>query len=183
LNRIQTALVTATLFAIVASVLTLTAPVYAQSPDFNITANPTGQCVNLGDTASYTIKVSGQDGFQGTVQLDDSIDPNVSNGPTLSQIPSSVDVSPSDNATFTLTASTTQSTAKQVYAITINGLSGVLVHSVTVYLAFQPLCYTAGGAVEPVNVLAVISPYAGIALGIAGLTTAAALLARRRRLF
>jgi hypothetical protein len=182
LNRTHTLLITVALFALAASILASALPVHAQDPDFSISSTPTGTCINIGGTASFTITVSSLGGFQGTVQLDDSIDPNVANGPALSAIPSSVNVTPDQSATFDLTASTSQSTPNQVYAITVNGLSGVTVHSVTVYLAFQPLCGAAGGTVEPVNMIGVLAPIAGIAIAILGLTAATtALLYSRRR--
>jgi hypothetical protein len=116
------------------------------------------------------------------VVLDDSIDPNATNGPTLSPIPSSVNVSANQNSTFDLTVSTSQFTPPQVYAISIDGLSGYTVHSATIYLAFQPLCGAAGGTVEPVNIIGVIAPYAAMAAVIVGLSasTAALLYIRRR---
>jgi hypothetical protein len=181
LNRTHTLLITVALFALGTSVLASALPVHAQDPDFSISSTPTGSCINLGATTAYSITVSSLGGFQGTVQLDDSIDPNVANGPALSAIPSSVSVTPVQSATFVLTASTSQSTPNQVYAITINGLSGVTVHSVTVYLSFQPLCGAAGGTVEPVNMIGVLAPIAGIAIAILGVAAATTTLLYSRR--
>jgi hypothetical protein len=182
LKRTKSFIATAALFALATLVFAFTSPVLAQGPDFNISSTPNGTCINLGSSTSYSITVSSLNGFEGNVALDISIDPNVANGPTLSPIPSSVSLTADQNVTFGLTASTSKSTPSQVYDITINGLSGDLVHSVTIYLAFEPLCGAAGGAVEPVNMISVITPYAGIAITIVGLTAAtAALLYTRRR--
>jgi hypothetical protein len=169
------------MFAVAVSMLASTPLVRGQNPDFGITPTPLSQCIALGATASYSVTVSSLGGFQGTVQLDDNIDPNLANGPTLSPIPSSVSLSAGQNVAFDLTASTTQSTSNQVYAITINGLAGTTVHSATVYLAFQPLCGAAGGTVQPVNMIGLVTPYIGIAVAIVGLTAATATLLYVRR--
>ncbi|SRR6266516_5683998 len=181
MKRIQTVLVTATLLTLATSLLGSILPTHAQDPDFSITGTPSGQCILLGESASYTFTVSSLAGFQGNVQLEDSIDPNVNNGPTLSSIPSNVNVAQGQSAAFDLTASTTQSTPNQVYAITVYGLSGAIVHSATVYLAFQPLCGAAGGAIQPVSVIGVMAPYFAIAVSMVGLTATASLLYLRRR--
>lgn len=183
MNKIQATTIMAALFTLALSVVASTTPAHAQGPDFVITGTPTGQCINLGATASYTVTVSSLGGFQGTVQLEDSVDPNVVNGSSLSSIPSTVSVSAGHDSTFDLTASTTQSTPNQVYAITIYGLAGITVHSATVYLAFQPLCGATGGTVEPVNVIGALAPYVAIAASIVGLgvATSAQLYVKRRK--
>lgn len=154
----------------------------AQSPGFNITADPTGQCIAPGSSATYQITVSSTDGFSGQVQLQDSIVPSVSNGPTLSSIPSTVNVTPSQNAIFDVTASTSSSTPPQTYTITIDGLSGITVNSASFQLAFGPDCGTVGGVSSSVNGLGLAAPFIGFAaiiLAIAGAVAVVVLRIRR----
>jgi len=161
LAKIHTLIVAVVLFALATATSASICPVQAKSPDYSIASAPVSTCISLGATASFTFTVSILGGFEGSVMLDDSIDPNVTNGPALSPIPSSVNLTSSQDATFDLTASTSQATSMQVYSITIDGLSGVTVHAITIYLAFQPLCYTADGAVVPQNSIGLVAPYVG----------------------
>jgi hypothetical protein len=149
---------------LLAATILASAPlVNGQTPDFNITADPSGQCIALGSSATYHITVSSTGGFSGQVQLEDSVVPSVNNGPSLSSIPSTVNVTPSQPATFDLTASTTSSTPSQVYTVTIDALAGTNVHSATAQLAFSPDCGTVGGVSAPVNGLSLAAPFIGIA--------------------
>src|SRR2546430_1654458 len=160
-----------------------TIPPRAQTPDFNIAAAPLVICVSPGEAASCLVTVSSTDGFQGNVDLVDSIDPNATNGPTLSPIPSSVSLTSDQSVTFTLTASTVQATPEQGYTITIIGGTDVTVHSATVYLTVRLACGSVGGSLVPVNNIGLLAPYAIIAATImgAGAGTATLLYNRRTR--
>ena len=132
MNKTRVLVVTAAFLALMASLASIT-PLHAQTPDFNVAAAPYQICVSPGESASYLVTVSSTGGFQGNVELSDSIDPNATNGPTLSPIPSSVSLTSGQNVTFTLTASTVQATPEQSYTITIIGWTNVSVQSATVY--------------------------------------------------
>ena len=180
MNKTHLLVTTASLLALMTS-LSSTSLVHAQTPDFNISAAPLDICVSPGEAASYLVTVSSTDGFQGTVQLVDSIDPNATNGPALSPIPSSVSLTSGQSVTFTLTASTVQATPEQGYTITIIGGTDVSVQSATVYLTVRPACGSVGGSLVPVNSIGLLAPFAIIAATIAGAGAGTATLLYNRR--
>ncbi|OLE68978.1 hypothetical protein AUF78_13390 [archaeon 13_1_20CM_2_51_12] len=182
MNKTHFLVATAALLALMTS-LASTSLVHAQTPDFNIAAAPLDICVSPGEAASYLVTVSSTDGFQGNVELADSIDPNATNAPTLSPIPSSVSLTSGQSVTFTLTASTVQATLEQGYTITIIGGTDVSVQSATVYLTVRPACGSVGGSLVPVNGIGILAPYAIIAVTVlgAGAGTATLLYNRRSR--
>ena len=176
-------LVAAALFALAASLITSTSLVRADSPDYSIASNPPGNCVHLGDTASYRISLSSLGGFAGTIALDAHIDQNTANGPTVSSLPVNVTLTAGQTVAFDLFAYTTQNTPSQVYTITIDGYSWAdsNVHWETVYLAFQPLCGSDNGFVTPIFNVGQLAAPAGIALVLVGVTAATALFYNSRR--
>ena len=180
MNKTHILVTTAALLALMTSLASIT-PLRAQPPDFNIAAAPLDICVSPGEAASYLVTVSSTDGFQGNVDLVDSIDPNATNGPTLSPIPSSVSLTSGQNVTFTLTASTVQATPEQGYTITIIGGTDVTVHSATVYLTVRPACGSVGGSLAPVNSIGLLVPYAIIAATVVGAGAGTATLLNNRR--
>src|SRR3989440_9771130 len=101
MNKTHILLTTAALLALMTSLASIT-PLRAQTPDFNIAAAPLVMRVSPGEAASYLVTVSSTDGFQGTVQLVDSIDPNATDAPTLSPIPSNVSLTSGTHVTFSL---------------------------------------------------------------------------------
>jgi len=96
-------------------------------PDFTITASPTSRSVSRSSTTSFTITITGKNGFNGTITLTTSISPIVRNGPTIT-LPSTV--GPYSNSTLTVSA--VHKTPLGSYTITITAISGSLTHSVTV---------------------------------------------------
>ena len=180
MNKTHLLVTTAALLALMTS-LASTSLVHAQTPDFNIAAAPLDICVSPGESASYLVTVSSTDGFQGNVDLVDSIDPNATNAPTLSPIPSSVSLTSGQSVTFTLTASTVQATPEQGYTITIIGGTDVTVHSATVYLTVRPACGSVGGSLAPVNSIGLLVPYAIIAATVVGAGAGTATLLYNRR--
>ena len=180
MNKTRVLVVTAAFLALMASLASIT-PLHAQTPDFNVAAAPYQICVSLGESASYLVTVSSTDGFQGNVDLVDSIDPNATNAPTLSPIPSSVSLTSGQSVTFTLTVSTVQATPEQGYTITIIGGTDVIVHSATVYLTVRPACGSVGGSLVPVNNIGLLAPYAIIAATVVGAGAGTATLLYNRR--
>ena len=180
MNKTHILVTTAALLALMTSLASIT-PLRAQTPDFNIAAAPLDICVSPGEAASYLVTVSSTDGFQGNVELADSIDPNATNAPTLSPIPSSVSLTSGQNVTFSLTASTVQATPEQGYTITIIGGTDVTVHSATVYLTVRLACGSVGGSLAPVNSIGLLVPYAIIAATVVGAGAGTATLLYNRR--
>ncbi len=178
--KVRTLLFAAALFALATSIIASAVPVRAESPDYSIASTPLSNCIVLGATASYHITVSSIGGFAGTVVLDANVDPNATNGPTLSPIPSSVNLTASQTVAFELTASTTKNTTRQVYTITVDGLSGYNAHWMTVYLAFQPLCGADNGVIIPVYGTAQLVAYASMAVALVSLTVVTAIIYTRR---
>ena len=180
MNKTHILVTTAALLALMTSLASIT-PLRAETPDFNIAAAPLVICVSPGESASYLVTVSSTDGFQGNVDLVDSIDPNATNAPTLSPIPSSVSLTSGQSVTFTLTASTVQATPEQGYTITVIGGTDVTVHSATVYLTVRPACGSVGGSLAPVNSIGLLVPYAIIAATVVGAGAGTATLLYNRR--
>jgi hypothetical protein len=124
--------------------------VRAQTSDFTLNAIPSNLCVNPGVEAVSVISVQSLGGFSGTVNLGDSLGPTVSNGPTLSAIPSSVTLAGGQTVGFNLTISTTTSTPRYLYTITVSGLAGSTVHQAIVQLTVAAGC-SVGGTILPIN--------------------------------
>src|SRR5438874_1853713 len=97
------------------------------SPDFTITLSPSSQTVRKGSTTTFTITVTGTNGFNNTVNLSATISPVTRHGPTTS-LPSSV----GPYSTSTLTVSTARNTQSGTYTITVTATSGSLTHTSTV---------------------------------------------------
>src|SRR2546429_2690237 len=97
------------------------------SPDFTLTLSPSSQTLRKGSTTTFTIQVTGTNGFNNTVNLSATIAPVTRHGPATS-LPSSV----GPYSASTLTVSTTRSTQLGTYTITVTATSGSLTHTSTV---------------------------------------------------
>ena len=97
------------------------------TPDFSIAAGTATQTVSPGQTASYPVTVSAQNGFAGTVALSAS---GLPSGATASFNPTSV----TGSGTSTLQISTISSTPAGSYTVNVTGTSGSLVHTATTQL-------------------------------------------------
>ena len=95
-------------------------------PDFTITLSPSSQTVRKGSTTTFTIKVTGTNGFNNTVNLSATISPVTRHGPTTS-LPSIV----GPYSTSTLAVSTARSTPLGTYIVTVTASSGSLTHTST----------------------------------------------------
>ncbi len=123
----------------VASNVACTAPcspgqifVYGLLPaaDFIISASPASQTILQGQSATYSVNISPQNGFTGTVALTAS---GLPAGVTASFSPSPVGAGGSS----TLTLSSSASAALGNFTVTIQGASGSLKHTTTVKLIVQ----------------------------------------------
>jgi hypothetical protein len=102
----------------------------ATSGDFAISTSPSSLTVTRGGSSvSYTVTVTGSDGFNGAVSLGVSIPPRT----TATFSPNQVNAG--DTSTLTITALKSGPTG--TYALTITGTSGGLTHSFPVTLAVQ----------------------------------------------
>ncbi|HTC93911.1 MAG TPA: thaumatin family protein [Terriglobales bacterium] len=97
------------------------------TPDFTIAAAPGSQSVAQGNSTTYTVSVSAQNGFTGSVALGVS---GLPSGSSASFNPASV----SGSGTSTLTVATASSTPPGTYTLTISGNSGSLSHPANVTL-------------------------------------------------
>src|SRR3989449_8326047 len=97
------------------------------APDFTIALSPSSQTVRKGSTTTFTIQVTGTNGFNNTVDLTATVATVTRHGPAIS-LPSSV----GPYSTSTLTVSTARSTQLGTYTITVTATSGSLTHTSTV---------------------------------------------------
>jgi hypothetical protein len=115
-------------------------------PDFTISASPASQTVTQGNSTTYTVTITGQNGFNGTVTFGTT---GFGAGASGSFSPASV----AGNGTSTLTASTTSTAATGSFTINITGTSGSLSHSTTVTLVVNtpPATVIVNGGFETGN--------------------------------
>lgn len=104
----------------------------AKTPDFAIQANPASQSVIQGSLASFSLLLSSQNNFAGSVNLNASFSPAIVNATTAVD-PGSISLL-TGSATSTVTVSTRSTTPVGTYALQIVGNSGRLFHNVTVFL-------------------------------------------------
>jgi hypothetical protein len=102
----------------------------APNPDFTISASPASQTVVRQSSTTYTITISGVNGFNSAVSLSVTGLPNRTSA-TFN--PSSV----TGSGTSTLTITTQRKTSVGTRVLTITGTSGSLSHSTTVQLTVQ----------------------------------------------
>jgi hypothetical protein len=99
-----------------------------QSANFTLSASPSSQSVTAGSTANYTVTVTPQNGFTGTVNLTVSGEPSGWT-PTLS--PTSIS---GGSGSSTLQVATTSSATPGTYTLTVKGTSGSLVQTASIPL-------------------------------------------------
>jgi hypothetical protein len=141
--------------------LTLCPQAHGQTSDFSLTATPANLCANPGVDARALITLESVGGFTGTINLNDTINPTVNDGPTLSSIPSSEPLAAGQAVSFYLTISTTISTPLGAYHVTVSGLSGNSFHQATIRLTVSAGC-SVGGSLLPLDRLSLLPPYVGV---------------------
>ncbi len=170
---------------ILASLVIATTAAHGQSPDFSLSSSPSNLCVNPGVNAVAVVTLGSVDGFSGTVNLAANVDPSVTNGPTLSPIPSSETVGAGQSVSFNLDLSTTTSTPLYSYSVQVSGLSGGTFHRIVVQLTVAAGC-SVGGVIVPAAGLVQTNAFmvSGlIVVGLVGIAGASlALYASRRKL-
>jgi hypothetical protein len=103
---------------------TATVTLIVSPPDFGIAASPTSLTVPQGGSDTSTITITSITGFTGTVSLSTS-----TSGVTAALSTNSI---PGASGTATLTVSASSSLAIGSYSVMVTGMSGSLIHSVTV---------------------------------------------------
>jgi Thaumatin family/Malectin domain len=101
-------------------------------PDFTISATPGSQTVAPWGTTSYTVTVTPQNGFAGTVALSSG---GLPSGASASFNPASI----SGSGSSTLTVTTASSTPSGSYTLSCTGTSGSLAHSASVVLTVSAI--------------------------------------------
>jgi len=96
-------------------------------PSFALSVNPSSRTVKRGRSTPYTVTVSSQGGFAGTVTLSSS---GLPTGATATFAPSSV-VAPGSS---TMTVKTTGKTPRGTFVLTVTGTSGAIVSQSTTTL-------------------------------------------------
>ncbi len=110
--------------------ISLTVTSNAPAPDFTISVSPTSLTVARNSTGHYTVTITGQNGFAGTVNLSVS---GVPGRVTATFNPTSV----TGSGTSTLTVTVNRRATTGTRTLTITGTSGSLSHSTTASLVIQ----------------------------------------------
>jgi beta-glucanase (GH16 family) len=141
------------------------------SEDFTIAATPGSQTVAPGGTTSYTVTVTPQNGFTGTVAFSAS---GLPSGATASFNPTSL----TGSGSSTLTVRTSTSTPSGSYTLSVTGTSGNLSHSANVVLSVsasapQPPSNLAATATSSsaINLTWTASPTSGVTYDVFRSTT------------
>ncbi len=116
------------------------------SPDYSLSMTPASQSVAPGGNTSYTVTVTGNNGFSGTVNLGVS---GLPSGVTGSFNPTSV----AGSGSSTLTIDVGAAVASGSYTATVTGTSGALVHTTS-----SGLTITGGGSSGSFTSAAITSP-------------------------
>jgi beta-glucosidase len=100
-------------------------------PDFSFSATPPLETVGIGSSASYTVNLTAQNGFTGTVAWTAS---GLPSGATATFAPASTAAPGNSVLTITISAST----PKASFPVTITGTSGALTHSAIATITIAP---------------------------------------------
>lgn len=106
------------------------------APDFTIATTPVSMTASQGSLATFAVSLGSLNSFAGSVNLNYSLSPNITNA-TLALNPNSVSLL-TGSGSSTLTMSLPSSTPLNSYTITIHGVSGSLSHNVTGILRVVP---------------------------------------------
>ena len=99
-------------------------------PNFTISAAPSSRSIRHGKSTTYTVTVTGQNGFSGAVVLSAT---GMGGGETVTFAPTSINSS----GTSTMTVKTTNTATRGTFTLTIKGVNGSLSHTTTVSLTVR----------------------------------------------
>jgi len=105
-----------------------------QTPDFQLTINPTAVIITKGSTATLTITATATNGFTGTINLSATVQPTAKHPPTLLSINSITLTTANPTGASSLTITTNRSTNSGTFTITITGTSGTTTHTISATL-------------------------------------------------
>jgi len=106
------------------------------TPDFTIATNPVSMTAPQGSLAAISVSLTSLNSFAGSVNLNYSLSPGITNG-TIALNPRSVSLL-TGSGSSTLTVSVPASAPLSTYTIIIGGASGKLSHNVTSILRVVP---------------------------------------------
>ncbi len=106
------------------------------TPDFTLGTNPVSVTAPQGSLAAFTVSLASLNSFAGSVNLNYSLSPSITNV-TIALNPSSVSLLTGSGAS-TMTVSVPASAPLNTYTIIIDGISGRLDHNVTSILRVVP---------------------------------------------
>jgi hypothetical protein len=110
------------------------------SADFNISVSPASRTIVPGQSAQFTVSVTGLSGFGGTVTLTVSSESGYPSGVTSGGFSPSTIIG---SGTSTLTMNTTTAVVPYALSLTVKGTSGSLVHTAATTMLMQLLPPTA----------------------------------------
>jgi len=107
------------------------------SPDFQLQAQQSAINITRGSSGSTTITLTSIGGFSGIVNMTGSISPGGASSPTLTLNPTKVTLLAGGTASVLFTVSTTGTTPRTAYSITVQGISGSLSNTTQISLLVQ----------------------------------------------
>jgi uncharacterized membrane protein len=107
------------------------------APDFTIQAGQSAINVTRGSSGSATVTLTSVGGFSGLVNMTSSISPGGGSSPSLSLNPVRVTLLSGGTASVLLTITTSLSTTRGSYSVTVQGVSGSLSNTATIQLMIQ----------------------------------------------
>jgi len=97
--------------------------------DFNISASPASLSLAAGSSSQTTLTLTSLDGFAGTVNLSDTVNPT---GLQANLSPTSTTLTAGGTGSAVLAISSTSTTPPGTYTITVRGTSGNLAHTLVI---------------------------------------------------
>jgi hypothetical protein len=106
--------------------------------DFSVSVDPVPIILSKGSGSTVTVTVTSIN-TNGIINLASSVSPASTSAPSVTVLPSTINVTPSSSNTATLTISTSTSTSAGVYAVTVTGMSGSVSSSTGINLSVTAL--------------------------------------------
>ena len=101
------------------------------TPDFTIEVSPASRSITRGSSTTFTVTVTGANGFTGVVNLSSTMSPS-GTGVTRSFNPTGVSLGAATSGTSTFTFATSRRTQKRTYTITITGTGNGIAHATAI---------------------------------------------------
>ena len=111
--------------------ITHSATVTVNVGDFSISLNPSSASISKGSSTTTTITLTSLYSFSGQVSLTTQLSPTVKSPPVVSLSASTITLASNGSGTATMNVSSSGSTAKGTYSVTVTAKSGSIVHTAT----------------------------------------------------